>query len=301
MVAHLLVGLLWCALAPLAHLRSAPLLGVTCRKDGVETLADFAVQHINGQHKHGFKFKLNKILGSKYQQMAGGCHVDVSLKLVQTKCHFSDPKSHQQCVPFRMDERGAVATCDVSLAVASGRASVNRHLCDTRPEHTNAEMAWICPDCPILLPLDDPNGEKAAHQVVLKFNRESRHRNFFTLMEVAQLTGGHIPNMGTLTWLKLALVETDCPREATNTFAPCTPLCPNQAGHVFCQATYYNRQAKIAQLECEFYPPQMSVSGPACGLLFHQRLEAFACKAQLGIRKPAVHHICPFPLIVNRP
>ncbi|XP_077390460.1 alpha-2-HS-glycoprotein-like [Festucalex cinctus] len=303
MVAHLFVGLLWCTLAPLALLGRTPLPGAACRSDGVEMLAGIAVRHINWQHKHGYKFKLHKILSSNYRQVPGGCRLDVSLKLLQTKCHFSNPKPHQQCVPFQMHERGAVSTCDVRLAVASGKVIVSKHLCATRPEHTNAEMAWICPDCPVLLPLKDPTGAKAAHQVVLKFNREGQRRKFFTMMEIAQLTSGYISNVGMVTWLELALVETDCPREAENTFGRCTPLCPNRAVHVFCQATYHHWQDQIAHLDCESYPPQKSsmVSGPSCAVLFHQRPEAFACKAQLGIRKPAVHHICPFPLLINRP
>uniref|UniRef100_A0A3Q2XQL5 Alpha-2-HS-glycoprotein-like n=1 Tax=Hippocampus comes TaxID=109280 RepID=A0A3Q2XQL5_HIPCM len=237
----------------------------------------------------------------------GGCRVDASLKLVQTKCHVTNPKPHQECVPFRLDERGAVATCSVSLDVVSGVATVRKHRCATRPEHTNAEMAWICPDCPMLSPLDDPMGVKAAHQAVLKFNRESKHRNYFTLMEVSQITGGYIMTIGMLTWLKLALVETDCPRHAENTFAPCAPRCSDQASHVFCQATYYNWQDQIGELGCEFYPPRNSASRspgmpkPKCRPLFHESREGFACKAQLGIRQPVIHHICPFPLIVQQP
>ncbi|XP_019711328.1 alpha-2-HS-glycoprotein-like [Hippocampus comes] len=168
-------------------------------------------------------------------------------------------------------------------------------------------MAWICPDCPMLSPLDDPMGVKAAHQAVLKFNRESKHRNYFTLMEVSQITGGYIMTIGMLTWLKLALVETDCPRHAENTFAPCAPRCSDQASHVFCQATYYNWQDQIGELGCEFYPPRNSASRspgmpkPKCRPLFHESREGFACKAQLGIRQPVIHHICPFPLIVQQP
>ncbi|XP_077390498.1 alpha-2-HS-glycoprotein-like [Festucalex cinctus] len=301
MFAHLFVGLLWCALAHLVQ-TSFP---ATCRPDGVETLAAVAVQHINWQHKHGYKFKLDEILSSNYLQVPGGCHLDVSLKLVQTKCHFSNPKPHQQCVPFKMHERGAVSTCDVRLAVASGKVTVSKHLCATRPDPTNAELNKICPDCSDLLALDDPRGLKAAHQVVLKFNREGKHRNFFTLMEITHLRSGYINPWGSHTSLALALVETDCPREAENTFARCAPLCPDDAAHVFCQVSYLDRQEEITSLDCETYPPQKSgsapVSGPACRLLFHQSPEAFACKAQLGINKPVVHHICPFPLLVDRP
>ncbi|XP_061681024.1 alpha-2-HS-glycoprotein-like [Syngnathoides biaculeatus] len=267
--------------------------------------AVLAVRHINEHHKHGFKFQLQEILSSDFQQVPGGCDVVLNVKLAQTECHFTNPKPHDRCHLFRQDERSAGATCTVALSVKSGTAAVTKHRCATGPEPTNEEMSWICPGCPGLLPLDDPTGSEAAREAVIKFNRESKLQNYFTLLEVAHVTIEYIPASGTMTLLKLALVETTCPREAGDALASCTPLCPDRANHYFCSTTYYNLPEVVGELVCELYLPKNSTQlaagepEPACGPLFHQSPEASACKAQLSDPDPSVHHICPYPLEVT--
>ncbi|XP_061662924.1 alpha-2-HS-glycoprotein-like [Syngnathoides biaculeatus] len=302
MTTNLFAVLLWCA-AALSGLLAAPSWpAVTCDKENVTAAAIFGVRHINGKHEHGFRFKLQEVQSSKYQQVSGGCHIDVNVKLVQTKCHFTNPKPDDQCELWRRDERGAVATCSIEFWVMWGVAKVTRHECTTRPELTNEELETVCPYCPKLLPLDDPTAVKAVHDSVVKFNRESQHQNYFTLMEVAHVTMGSIPSIGTVTLLKFALVETTCPRGARNTFVPCTPRCPDRANHAFCQTSYYNLHRQVGKLECEFYPPKnpgpypTDVPEPVCRPLFHQSPEACVCKARLNNPDHAIHHICPFPL-----
>ncbi|XP_061540902.1 antihemorrhagic factor BJ46a-like [Phycodurus eques] len=300
---HLFAVLLWCAAAlPGILAAAASLPAVTCDKESVAVAASLGVQHINRKHEHGFRFKLQVVQSSNYQQVSGGCHIDVNVKLVQTKCHFTNPKPDDQCELWRLDERGAVATCSIEFWVMWGVAKVIRHECVTRPELTNEELVTICPSCPKLLLLDDPTAVKAVHDAVVKFNRESKQENYFTLMEVAHVTMGSFETIGTITSLMFALVETTCPRGARNTFVPCTPRCPDRAHHAFCQTSYYNLHRQVGKLECELYLPKnpgphpSDVPEPVCRPLFHQSPEACVCKALLNNPNQAIHNICPFPL-----
>ncbi|XP_061680857.1 alpha-2-HS-glycoprotein-like [Syngnathoides biaculeatus] len=294
MMTHLLTVLLWCA-AVLPGLLAA----VTCDKESVWEAARLGVQHINGKHKHGFRFKLQEVQSNKYQQVSGGCHIDVNVKLVQTKCHVTNPKPDDQCELWRRDERGAVATCSIEFWVMWGVAKVTRHECTTRPELTNEELVTVCPTCPKLLPLDDPTAVKAVNDAVVKFNRESKYENQFSLMEVAHVTMGSVATIGMITSLKFALVETTCPR---NTFVSCTPRCPDRAHHVFCQTFYYNLYRQVGELDCELYLPKnpgpypTDLPEPVCSPLFHQSPEACVCKERLNYPDRTLHHICPFPL-----
>ncbi|XP_057678762.1 antihemorrhagic factor cHLP-B-like isoform X2 [Corythoichthys intestinalis] len=291
MAVHPLAVLLLCALA-LPGLLATTLMpsrfNVTCSEDNVNVAASFALQFINKHHKHGFKFKLQEVQSSKYQQFSGACHIDVNLKLVQTRCHISNPKPHQECELWRREEREEV------------NVSRPPKLCCH--ERTNDEMKLICPSCPELLPLDDPVGVSAVEQAVLRFNQKSEHSHYFGLMEVARLTSRKLVTIGTVTWLKFALVETTCPKEASNTLVACTPLCPDRAHHVFCQTAYYNAHNQVGELDCEMYPPKDSAPltlgerEPVCGPLFHDSAEDCICKAKLETTDPAIHHICPFPL-----
>ncbi|XP_077440584.1 alpha-2-HS-glycoprotein-like [Vanacampus margaritifer] len=296
----LFVLLLWCAgTLPglLADLSSA----VTCNNQSVAVAARLGVQYINGKHKHGFRFRLQEVQSSNYLLVSGGCYIDVNVKLVQTTCHFTNPKPEDQCELWQRDERGAVATCSIEFWVMWGVAEVTRYECTTRPELTNEEIVTICPNCPMSLPLDDPTAVKAAHDSVVKFNRESKHLNYFTLMEVAHVTMRDVATIGKVTWLKLALVETTCPRETTK-MAACAPRCSDRAHHAFCNTTYYNLHRQLGGLECELYLPKnpaphpTGVPEPVCKPLFHQSPEACVCKHRLKKPEPSVHHICPFPL-----
>ncbi|XP_061635522.1 alpha-2-HS-glycoprotein-like [Phyllopteryx taeniolatus] len=301
MATHLLAVLLCCA-AALPGIPAQPSPEVTCGEDGAEAAAGLAVRHINEHHRHGFKFRLHEIQSSNYQQFPGGCHIDVNVKLAQTKCHITDPKPLDRCQLWRRNERGAVATCSVEFWVMWGAARITRHECTTRPEHTNEELMTICPSCPKLLALNDPTGVSAVDAAVTAFNRDGQRQNYFTLMEVAQLTEEYVAGVGTITWLKFALVETTCPREATSSLAACTPRCPDRANHVFCQTSYYNVHRQVGELSCETYPPKNSAALPAgepepvCRPLFHKSAEACVCQARLKKPDAAVHHICPFPL-----
>ncbi|XP_019711326.1 antihemorrhagic factor cHLP-B-like [Hippocampus comes] len=300
MPAQLLAAMLFCALAPRTLLGESS-SAVTCDQGSAEAAANLVVRHINRHHKHGFKFRLRQVQSSKYQQIPGGCRVDVHVKLVQTKCHFTNPKPFEQCQPFERLERGAVATCWANLRVTWGAATVTRYDCATRPDPTNEDLLKTCANCSILLPLSEPTAVKAAQEAVGKYNRGGGHPSYMALLEVTHVMTRYIPSTGWVTWLELALVETNCPREAAHTFAPCTPLCPDRASHAYCKVAYYYKQKAMRGPECETYPRNSSprlpagAAEPTCGLLYHESPEARACEERLADHQPAVHPICPFP------
>ncbi|XP_061680862.1 uncharacterized protein LOC133503345 [Syngnathoides biaculeatus] len=93
---HLVVVLLWCEAALPGLLAVASLPAVTCDEESVAAATSLGVQHINAKHKHGFRFKLQEVQSSKYQQVSGGCHIDVNVKLAQTKCYVTNPKPDNQ-------------------------------------------------------------------------------------------------------------------------------------------------------------------------------------------------------------
>ncbi|KAM9796595.1 alpha-2-HS-glycoprotein-like [Syngnathus typhle] len=303
MGAHLLVVLLWCAGGLPGLLAAVPSLpGITCGNDTVMEAARRGVQHINRKQNHGFRFRLQEVTSSDYQQISGGCHIDVNVKLVQTKCHFTNPKPEDQCEIWRREERGAVATCSIEFWVMRGVAKVISHECTTRPELTNEEIVTICPECPKSLPLDDPTAVQTVKDAVVKFNREQKRTNYFTLMEVDHVTMETTATIGPIISLKFALVETTCPRGARNTFVACTPRCADIAQHAFCQISYYTLYSQLGELECELYPPKNPAPHPTglsqfmCKPLFHQSPEACVCKNRLGETESTIHYICPFPL-----
>ncbi|XP_049580140.1 alpha-2-HS-glycoprotein-like [Syngnathus scovelli] len=298
MVLHLFVLLLWCAGALHGFLAAAT--SVTCSKESVAAATALGVQQINLKQKHGYKFRLQEVQGSKYQAVSGGCHIDVNVMLVQTTCHFTNPKPAEECGLWAKWDMGAVASCSIELWVLWRVAKVVKYQCTTRQEFTNAELVRTCPDCSGLLPLDDPTALQAVSEAVLKFNRENRYQNDFILMEVDHVQSVYYPRAFSRTLVQFALVETNCPRGA-QTFAPCMPRCPDVATHAFCKTIYDNHEQKLEELECEVYRPKnptrhlTDMPEPECKL-FHNTPEAWICKDRLKNPEPSIHHICPFPL-----
>ncbi|XP_057698214.1 antihemorrhagic factor cHLP-B-like [Corythoichthys intestinalis] len=286
-----------------ASVSASPAMSACNRRDSVAA-ARFAVHVINDQRLHGFKFMLVEIMNSKYQKDVWGvCHIALKVKLLQTKCHFTYPKSHEQCDLFRPDEGGTAAICDIKLSLIRGVSTVNRYNCITRPEPSKEVLAQICPSCHIMHSLDDPTALKAAQEATLRFNRDGNRRNYFALMEVAKVEIGYIFHTGKITLLQLVLVETVCLREdgISNRYVNCAPRCPDKATYYNCY-TDYDKFKVLGDIDCDSYsknpkPGPPDAWEPTCEL-FIQSPKASACKAQLNYPNPdkSVHHICPFPL-----
>ncbi|XP_057698211.1 alpha-2-HS-glycoprotein-like isoform X1 [Corythoichthys intestinalis] len=302
MATHLLAALLCCATALLVAATSPP---VTCVDDAGAAATILAVQHINEHHKHGYKFKLEETQASNFQQGSDRCHFDLLLKLRQTKCHVSNPKSHEDCEVMTRTDRGALATCNSKVEVVGGVAHVVSHNCDTKAEFTNAEMAMTCPDCPGLTALDDETGAKAAQAAVKKYNQQNNHLHYFGLMEISQLKSFYIPSPtgGTFLRLEFALVETVCPKDSRIAQEACEARCPDRAHHAFCKTRYRIIGGEVGDLDCELYLPKDITpladgqTEPTC-VLFHNSQEDAACHHGTNQQKE-VHQICPFPPAVS--
>ncbi|XP_077574126.1 alpha-2-HS-glycoprotein 1 [Stigmatopora nigra] len=270
----------------------------TCDPEQASAAADVVVRHINGHHKHGYKFRLAEVLSSNYQPLADNCVIDLQLKLSQTNCHVTNPQSYDRCEVSAPTDRGASATCNIRLSVTGGAANVLHYNCDTQADPNNSELSMICPDCPTLTPLDSEVGRTAVQAAVRKYNQETNHLTYFGLMEISKLTSYYIPapNFGTMMGLEFAMVETVCSKDSRMVLEACSPRCPQRAHHVFCKTAYKITGGEVDDLKCEMYPAIDNTplaEEPKC-VLFHGSPEDEACHHQLTVHQKDVHQICPF-------
>ena len=63
------------------------------------------------------------------------------------------------------------------------------------------ELVKICPDCPSLIPLHDPEGLKSVRSAVQKFHDDSKPIHYFRLMEVGRMSS----QVGAHTWSSFPL------------------------------------------------------------------------------------------------
>ncbi|XP_005938490.2 alpha-2-HS-glycoprotein 1 [Haplochromis burtoni] len=235
---------------------------LTCSEGNGPAAADKAVHHINEHHDHGYKFRLHEVQGNSVEQVDGGCNVKLQLDLRETKCHTINPKPFKDCEIRGMGERAVKANCTVLMTIKDGDASITKYECDTRQEKTNLEMVRICPDCPVLLPLNNSEGLKSVREATAEFNKNTSNQHYYILKEVGRISTGYIMGLGMNYYPEFALVETRCPMGSRIIIEACIPLCPNRARHAFCRSSY-SSQNGLLSTECDFYPAENTTAlGP---------------------------------------
>ncbi|CAF91632.1 unnamed protein product [Tetraodon nigroviridis] len=160
---------------------------LSCSRFHNLTASDLAVQHINQHHRHGYKFSLDDVSEAQLERVAGG---------VASSCSAPEGDDVSRGRPQRapgvrsrmMGERAVVANCSVLITVKDDNATVSRYDCQTRQEMTNREMMRMCPDCPTLLPLDDPKGLEAVQEAITEFNKNASNQRVFVLWEVGRIS-----------------------------------------------------------------------------------------------------------------
>lgn len=308
---------------------AAPLQPVTCSEDGGAAAARLAMHHINEHHDHGYKFKLDKVNSTKLEKVDDGCNIELQLDLLQTKCHTVNPKHFEDCDTPDEDFKAVMASCTVTMTVKDTDAKVTKYDCDTRKVHTNSEMVMMCPDCPTMIALNSPEGLKAVHEAVQKFNMNSTNQHIYILQEVGLVLSTYIMMRGMNYYPEFVLVETHCPWGTKIMPEACNPLCPDRAHHAFCRASYSS--AGLTSLECEVYPPTNTTAlglgeqepvcrplrrvgppppdptshqGPAAPPVVQERQQHGLppqqslppCNGVLTNINPVLHPICPWPL-----
>ncbi|KAM9831276.1 alpha-2-HS-glycoprotein 1 [Neosynchiropus ocellatus] len=226
---------------------------IPCHGVSNAAAAQLAVQAILDNHEHGYKFKLHQIQGSTIHQVQDGCEMNLRIELNETKCTVTNPKHVDDCDIRQSSETPVVANCTVMLDFKNSGVKVTRYECDTRKEPI--DLHRICPDCPVLVPLNSPEGLKAVHDAIQQFNRNTSNSNIYVLHEVGRIISYYMMMTGMMYSPSFTLVETRCPMGTRIVPESCVPLCPKRAKHAYCKARYSTING-LQGMDCEFYPAE---------------------------------------------
>ncbi|CAL8348015.1 unnamed protein product [Gadus morhua 'NCC'] len=287
-------GLVLLLSAAVALCGAAPALEpVTCSVDGLETTAvRFAIQHINQQQDHGYKFKLSEVIVVSPTQKVQGCSIVMRVNLQETKCHSSDPKHFEDCEVRHAGGTVVMAGCVVVLSVQGDVASVVSHKCGTTKDEEELRM---CPDCPRLQDLTNVEGLQRIGGVIRKYNVLNATEHYFVLSDVGRMSASYIMGVGMNYVAEFAMVETHCPVGSRIAPEACTPLCPDRARHIFCKNSENPRGSR---LYCETYPAvnkvdlQPGMIEPTC-LQLPRFNPAVQCTEGPALKD--IHPICSWP------
>ncbi|XP_076829233.1 alpha-2-HS-glycoprotein 2 [Brachyhypopomus gauderio] len=259
----------WAQIAPNVTLPS-------CSSPEAEAAAQVALEFINGQHTHGYKYALNHIEDIKVITQADGTqtyHMDI--EFLETKCHVLDPTPVPQCLIRPKIETAVEADCDVVLSNAAGVMSGVAFKCKTETE-SNEE---ICLGCPSLIPFNDTAANQFVTASLDFFNKNQTLNSAFTLFEIGRLSS-QIVSGGPKFTAEYAIIETNC----TSSDDLCVPLEHTKAHHGFCLA----EGVDVMKIDCKIFPPPPAVD-PATNATVLTQVPAFHAHTAGPGYKPSIH------------
>ncbi|KYO20501.1 fetuin-B precursor isoform B [Alligator mississippiensis] len=228
-----------------------------CDSPEGEEAAAVAVDYINAHHAHGYKYALNRI--EKLRVLPTGPsseRVILELDLLETKCHVLNPLPLENCTVRELTGHAVEGDCDVKLLRKDGKLSVLAAHCHSSPDSAE-DIIKICPDCALLIPLNDTQVVKAVELLLDQYH--STNDVYFTLVEIARAQM-QAPNT---IIVEFAISATNCSsKDASEHAEACQALSGDQTTFGFCVGSVMHVPNENIHVECEVYAPQPDVVHP---------------------------------------
>ncbi|KAG7327877.1 hypothetical protein KOW79_009483 [Hemibagrus wyckioides] len=229
-----------------------------CRNYTAQAAAEEAEYLINRLHHHGYKFKLDSFTEEQSTTGQPSCLNELTLTLSETKCHIVNPKPFNECEIRQEYDTPVTAKCNVTFCDGGDKPGIARLICDTEPV-SPIQLTRVCPDCPTLLPLHDPQGLESVKAAIEKFNKDSNQTSYFKVLEVGRLRTQNNMMFGMSHFAEFAIVETECGDDVKEKTA-CKQKCPSEAHHGFCKSTQLGNGDLT--VDCEIYDIQNTTHHP---------------------------------------
>ncbi|KAJ7324720.1 hypothetical protein JRQ81_017740 [Phrynocephalus forsythii] len=207
-----------------------------CDLPEVEHAANIAVNHINTHTLHGYKYVLNVI--EKAKMIPRRPHGEIyflELDLLETHCHVLSPIPASNCTVRSRNEHAVEGDCNVKMLKHEGDYKVLNVHCHSSPDSAE-DLRRLCPDCPMLLPLNDAHVVGAVDKALAHFNAENNSIHY-QLLEISRGQSSHMPPA---TFVEFAVIATNCSaQDAQDHPQDCKPLTGEHAHFGFCKASVF--------------------------------------------------------------
>lgn len=231
----------------------------TCDSPEAQAATQVALDFINAQNTHGYKYALNQIEDIKIITTADGTQTYMlELELLETKCHVLDPTPAAQCAVRTKVETAVEADCDVALSKTAGVMSVVAFKCKTETETPDSDLG-PCLGCSSLIPFNDTDAALLVKASLDIFNKNNTFNSVFTLFEVGRLSS-QVVSGGVKMSAEYAIIETNC---TTSDEADCVPLNHTVARHGFC---FSEGIGLATSVDCQIYLTMEQIVDPASNI-----------------------------------
>ncbi|XP_058919753.1 alpha-2-HS-glycoprotein [Kogia breviceps] len=248
-----------------------PILGFrepACDDPETEQAALAAVDYINKHLPHGYKHTLNQIDSVKvWPRRPTGEVFDIEIDTLETTCHVLDPTPLANCSVRQLIEHAVEGDCDFNVLKQDGQFSVLSAKCDSSPDSAE-DLHKVCPDCPLLAPLNDSRVVHAVEAALAAFNAQ-KNGSYFQLVEISRAQFVPLPASVSV---EFAVAATDCVAKEVVDPAKCNLLAEKQYG--FCKGTVIEKVAggEDVAVTCTVFQtqpvlPQPQPDGAEAGIL----------------------------------
>ncbi|KAM8770340.1 alpha-2-HS-glycoprotein [Rhynchonycteris naso] len=204
---------------------------LNCDDPETEQAALVAVDYINKNLLRGYKHTLNQIDKVKvWPRRPMGEVFELEIDTLETTCHVLDPTPAANCSVRQLTQHAVEGDCDFHVLKQDGQFSVMFAKCDSSPDSAE-DVRKVCPDCPLLAPLNDTRVVHAVEAALTAFNGHN-NGSYFQLVEVSRAQLVPLPAS---TYVEFAVVATDCVANAVTDPAKCNLPAEKQYG--FCKST----------------------------------------------------------------
>uniref|UniRef100_A0A667GPH6 Alpha-2-HS-glycoprotein n=1 Tax=Lynx canadensis TaxID=61383 RepID=A0A667GPH6_LYNCA len=210
---------LWgCHAAP--HIPGLVYRELDCDDPETEQAALVAVDYINNNVLQGYKHTLNQIDKVKvWPRRPMGEVFELEIDTLETTCYIRDPTPVANCTVRQLTEHAVEGDCDFQVLKQDGQFTVLFAKCDSSPDSAE-DVRKVCPQCPLLAPLNDTKVVHAVEVALTAFNTQS-NGSYFQLVEVSRAQLVPLPPS---TYVEFAVAATDCVAAEVTDPAKCNLL-----------------------------------------------------------------------------
>ncbi|NXR77744.1 FETUA protein, partial [Pycnonotus jocosus] len=234
---------------------AAPPAPLGCDDPESEAAAEVAVNYINGQSHHGYKFTLNTI--EDIRVVPQGPNNDIiflELNLLETKCPILSPTPLANCTVRSFAEHAVEGDCDVKLQKVDGILSVLASKCHSHAD-SNEDVRKVCPDCSLLERMNNTDVLEAVSAALNDYNSKTTGP-YLRLLEIGRGKIQYHP--GHIIATEFAVGATNCSaEEAKANVGACQLLPEDQSNFGFCTAVMVKSPSQDLQVDCQLYGHQV--------------------------------------------
>ncbi|XP_023381208.1 alpha-2-HS-glycoprotein isoform X2 [Pteropus vampyrus] len=193
---------------------------LNCDDPETEQAALVAVDYINSHLLRGYKHTLNQIDKVKvWPRRPMGEVFEIEIDTLETTCHALDPTPVANCSVRQLQEHAVEGDCDFRVLKQDGQFSVLFAKCDSSPDSAE-DVLKVCPDCPLLAPLNDTRVVHAVEAALAAFNARN-NGSYYQLVEVSRAQLVPFP---VSTYVEFVVAATDCVSKEVTDPAKCNLL-----------------------------------------------------------------------------